>query len=308
MAISPKRAAAVVMCAVCAAAAAPGLIGRTAIQPGPDMPSAAGRMISPTIEPAAVSASIGPAPVMHLQVSDLPRDPDALVRLAGAHRQERSPRSDAATHTVVAGDTLWAIAQSGRVSVDALAAANSLPETAVLRVGRVLTIPAAGTNVPASAGHAAAIRSRPAHAPQPAAAPPAPQTTAARVVTLLWPSRGIVTSRFGWRVHPIFGGREFHTGVDIGARLGTPVVAARAGVVHFVGWKTGYGRIIIVEHDGGLETSYSHLSAALVSPGDHVTQGQVIGRIGNTGWSTGPHLLFEVRRNGVPVDPASYLN
>lgn len=117
-----------------------------------------------------------------------------------------------------------------------------------------------------------------------------------------------MTSRFGWRVHPIFGGREFHTGVDIGARYGSPVVAARTGVVQFVGWKTGYGRIIVVQHDGGLETAYSHLSAAVVSPGDHVAQGQVIGRIGSTGWSTGPHLLFEVRRNGVPVDPAPYLN
>jgi len=118
---------------------------------------------------------------------------------------------------------------------------------------------------------------------------------------------GIVTSRFGWRIHPIFGGREFHTGMDIATRWGSPVIAARGGVVRFVGWKSGYGRIVIVDHGDGMETAYSHLSAAVVNPGQRVEQGQAIGRIGSTGWSTGPHLLFEVRRNGVAVDPARYL-
>ena len=117
-----------------------------------------------------------------------------------------------------------------------------------------------------------------------------------------------MTSRFGWRVHPIFGGREFHTGMDIATRYGSPVVAALGGVVRFVGWKSGYGRLVVIEHDGGIETSYSHLSAAVVSPGQGVAPGQVIGRIGSSGWSTGPHLFFELRRNGVPVDPARYLN
>jgi murein DD-endopeptidase MepM/ murein hydrolase activator NlpD len=208
------------------------------------------------------------------------------------------------------------------VRVEALAAANHLTDTSVLRVGRVLTIPPAGSAPPAGAGTAGtrAAAPRPARrAPARNASPGAPagdgaaavaaaESSTGAPVAMLWPSRGIVTSRFGWRIHPIFGGREFHTGMDIATRYGSPVVAARAGVVRFVGWKTGYGRIVIVEHDGGMETSYSHLSAALVGPGEQVTQGQIIGRIGSTGWSTGPHLLFEVRRNGVPVDPAPYLN
>ncbi len=131
---------------------------------------------------------------------------------------------------------------------------------------------------------------------------------ASLALVLLRPSGGVVTSRFGWRMHPIFGTREFHTGVDIATRYGSPVVAARAGVVLFVGWKSGYGRLVVLDHGAGLQTTYSHLSVALVNPGEEVEPGQVIGRIGNSGWSTGPHLFFEVRRNGVPIDPARYLN
>src|SRR5205823_12214287 len=101
------------------------------------------------------------------------------------------------------------------------------------------------------------------------------------------------SSRFGWRIHPIFG---------------TPVRSARAGIVRFVGWLRGYGRIIIVDHGQGLETSYSHLSQTLVWRGEGVDMGQILGRIGSTGWSTGPHLLFEVRRKGVPVDPFVFLH
>jgi murein DD-endopeptidase MepM/ murein hydrolase activator NlpD len=125
---------------------------------------------------------------------------------------------------------------------------------------------------------------------------------------LMWPTRGIVTSPFGWRIHPIFGTREFHTGIDIAGPLGAPVAAAYPGSVRFVGWKGGYGQLVIVYHGNGLETAYSHLSAASVQPGARVEQGQEIGRIGSTGWSTGPHLLFEIFENGVPRDPAGYLN
>lgn len=123
-----------------------------------------------------------------------------------------------------------------------------------------------------------------------------------------WPTRGIVTSPFGWRIHPIFGTREFHTGIDIAGPSGAPVAAAYPGTVRFVGWKSGYGQLVIVYHGNGLETAYSHLSAASVQPGARVEQGQEIGRIGSTGWSTGPHLLFEIFENGIPRDPAGYLN
>jgi murein DD-endopeptidase MepM/ murein hydrolase activator NlpD len=252
---------------------------------------------------AALESS--PPQVWSAQPSPLLADPPgATIPLP----LETRPAPAIVTHTVVAGDTLWAIASSTGVGVEALAAANGLCETAILKLGRVLTIPGPGapSSVPGAVPRAAA----PARSsvPSRADAVSMPPSDPARRLALLWPSGGIVTSRFGWRVHPIFGGREFHTGMDIATRYGSPVVAARAGVVRFVGWKSGYGRIIVIAHDGGIETAYSHLSAALVDPGQRVTQGQVIGRIGSSGWSTGPHLFFEVRRNGVPIDPARYLN
>ena len=248
---------------------------------------------------AALESS--PQQVRSAQPSPVPADsPEAAI----SSPPETRPAPVVATHTVVAGDTLWDIAASAGVGVEALAASNGLSENAVLRLGRVLTIPPAGAPVPRHVSVPPVAASAGAPAPPPAAA----VFVAARRLALLWPSRGIVTSRFGWRVHPIFGGREFHTGMDIATRYGSPVVAARTGVVRFVGWKSGYGRIIVLAHDGGFETAYSHLSAAQVTPGQRVAEGQMIGRIGSSGWSTGPHLFFEVRRNGTPVDPARYLN
>ncbi len=120
---------------------------------------------------------------------------------------------------------------------------------------------------------------------------------------LLWPVPGPVTSGYGWRIHPIFHSREFHTGLDIGAPWGTPIQAAADGTVIFTGWMGGYGMLVILDHGNGLSTTYSHLSSYAVRVGEHVQRGQVIARIGSTGWSTGPHLFFEVRDNGQPMDP-----
>jgi murein DD-endopeptidase MepM/ murein hydrolase activator NlpD len=120
---------------------------------------------------------------------------------------------------------------------------------------------------------------------------------------LLWPVPGAVSSGYGWRIHPIFHTPEFHTGIDIAAPYGTPIMAAQSGAVIFNGWMRGYGMLIILDHGGGLSTTYSHLSASLVRVGDRVQRGAVIARIGSTGWSTGPHLFFEVREAGRPVNP-----
>lgn len=124
-----------------------------------------------------------------------------------------------------------------------------------------------------------------------------------RTTAFLWPLRGPVTSRFGVRPHPLFRQRHFHTGVDISAPRGTPVRAAMDGTVLFTGWYGGYGKLVVVDHRNGVSTLYGHLSAILVAPGQRVTQGQVLGRVGSTGYTTGPHLHYEIRRNGRPVDP-----
>jgi murein DD-endopeptidase MepM/ murein hydrolase activator NlpD len=118
---------------------------------------------------------------------------------------------------------------------------------------------------------------------------------------LIWPVSGPVTSPFGYRW-----GR-LHAGIDIAVPVGTPIHAAASGTVALAGWVDGYGNYTCIDHGGGLATCYAHQSSLAVSVGTHVTQGQVIGYSGNTGHSTGPHLHFEVRINGTPVDPLGYL-
>lgn len=125
-----------------------------------------------------------------------------------------------------------------------------------------------------------------------------------------WPlqSGGVVTSEFGYRRHPITGRRSMHTGIDISARPGTPIMAMADGLVVFAGRRPGYGNIVEIRHGNGLETWYAHNRENRVKEGDLVSRGQVIGTVGSTGSSTGPHVHFEVRRNGQPVNPRTYLN
>jgi murein DD-endopeptidase MepM/ murein hydrolase activator NlpD len=116
-----------------------------------------------------------------------------------------------------------------------------------------------------------------------------------------------ISSGFGMRRHPILGYSRMHRGVDFAAPTGTPVYAAGEGRVDFAGWRGDYGRTVILRHAGGISTLYAHLSTipATIRPGTRVRQGQVIGRVGSTGMSTGPHLHYEVHRNNVAVHPAS---
>ena len=118
----------------------------------------------------------------------------------------------------------------------------------------------------------------------------------------VWPVLGPVTSPFGWRW-----GR-MHEGIDIAASSGTPIRAAAAGTVIYAGWLGGYGNLVAIDHGGGISTAYGHQSSIAVGGGAYVGQGQVIGYVGSTGHSTGPHLHFEVRVNGVPQDPLGYLS
>lgn len=124
---------------------------------------------------------------------------------------------------------------------------------------------------------------------------------------MMWPFSGAITSPFGPRTHPIFGSQGFHTGIDLGADYGDPIVAADTGVVIHADWLGGYGKAVIINHGNGLQTLYAHNSELLVSEGQTVRKGQTITRAGSTGYSTGPHLHFEVRRNGSPTDPMGYL-
>jgi murein DD-endopeptidase MepM/ murein hydrolase activator NlpD len=118
---------------------------------------------------------------------------------------------------------------------------------------------------------------------------------------LIWPVQGPVTSPFGWRW-----GR-MHEGIDIGVGYGTPIHAAAGGTVIYCGWEEGYGNFVVIDHGGNLATAYGHQSSIAVTCGQQVNQGDVIGYVGCTGHCFGPHLHFEVRVNGNPVDPLGYL-
>ncbi len=116
-----------------------------------------------------------------------------------------------------------------------------------------------------------------------------------------------ISSPFGYRPDPWTGAREFHVGIDIRGPVGAPVYSTAPGVVTFAGVSTGYGNLIIIDHGYGLTTRYSHLQKILVAVGTAVTEHQQIGLLGNTGWSTGPHLLYETRVDGQPQNPLNFI-
>lgn len=123
----------------------------------------------------------------------------------------------------------------------------------------------------------------------------------------LWPVNGVLRSSFGGRSDPFSGEGGFHTGIDLAAPVGTPVHVTADGVVTTAGWSGGYGRLVIVDHGNGVETYYAHLSEFLVVPGEELRRGQVIALSGGTGRATGPHIHYEVRVAGTPVNPYKYL-
>ncbi|HBX75267.1 MAG TPA: peptidase M23 [Acidaminococcaceae bacterium] len=125
--------------------------------------------------------------------------------------------------------------------------------------------------------------------------------------SFVWPCSGPITSYYGWRVHPIFGTRKYHSGMDIAVDYGTPIHAAATGVVVYSGWMGGYGYAIMIDHGGGLVTIYGHNSSLAVSEGQRVSQGQLVAYAGSTGYSTGPHCHFEVRLHGEVTEPLNYL-
>ncbi len=119
-----------------------------------------------------------------------------------------------------------------------------------------------------------------------------------------WPTDGFISSGYGLR----WNGAEFHQGIDIAAEMGTPIVATADGVVTIAGWNAGgYGNMVDIDHGSGVSTRYGHASAVVVTAGQRVRRGQIIAYVGSTGHSTGPHLHYEVRLSGQPVNPASYL-
>jgi len=203
------------------------------------------------------------------------------------------------TITVQSGQTLSDIAQAYRVSTRTLVEANGLRSAHRIREGQRLIIPGRA----ASASPAPRTTARAVLPPVRVQARVAPRPLASALQRgfFRWPTRGVITSRFGrrWRRH--------HNGVDIAAPRGTPIYAARGGLVSFAGWYYGYGLAVFIDHGTGITSIYGHASALLVRVGQGVSAGQQIARIGCTGSCTGNHVHFEVRVNGRPVNPLRYI-
>ena len=123
-----------------------------------------------------------------------------------------------------------------------------------------------------------------------------------------WPCEGVLTSNFRYRINPVTGKRAFHAGIDIGAPLYTKIYAPNDGTVVFSGWRGGYGNIVILDHGQGVTTRYAHASKLLVKVGQQVKKGDKIALMGSTGQSTGSHLHYEIRVDGVAIDPLKYLS
>jgi murein DD-endopeptidase MepM/ murein hydrolase activator NlpD len=183
------------------------------------------------------------------------------------------------------GDNLWGISRAYGTTVSAVRALNNLQGDTLL-VGQVLKVePGAGLDVVAGAA--------------------APSLNPQARDAMVWPLVGAITSQFGWR-RLVVNGSNMHNGVDIGGRTGDPIRAATAGTVVAAGWRAGYGYTVIIA-DGDTEYWYAHASALLVTGGEVVRAGDVIARVGATGIATGPHLHFEIRVNGRPIDPLPIL-
>ncbi|PJA92279.1 hypothetical protein CO134_00925 [Candidatus Kuenenbacteria bacterium CG_4_9_14_3_um_filter_39_14] len=186
-------------------------------------------------------------------------------------------------YVIQSGDTLSAIAKKYGTTIEKILASNNLESAGSIKARQKIIIP------DGQLGYSAPARTRSIYASS---------SGALSANNFLWPSNSKrITQYYSWR----------HLAIDIGAQLGTPIYAARAGRIERAGWSTGYGYNIIINHGGGVKTLYAHASKLYVQHGDQVEQGEIIGAIGSSGWSTGPHVHFEIIINGSKVNPLSYL-
>jgi len=260
------------------------------------------RLVIPTADDPAARAKVAANAATSVAAARAAaRAKSAAVTSAAQRRAARTPGRSAANSVAVTlreGQTLWSLARAHGVSVDAIVAANGLKSADRVRAGTRLVIP--GRTTVARPSRATSVR---ASAQRAGDAFTKASTSAVRIARgFLWPARGQLTSRFGWRRW------RHHDGIDIAAPYGSPVYAARPGRVVFAGWYYAYGRAVIIDHGDGVQTLYGHASALLVQTGAPVGQGQLIARVGTSGRSTGPHLHFEVRHKGRPVNPMRYMN
>jgi murein DD-endopeptidase MepM/ murein hydrolase activator NlpD len=214
--------------------------------------------------------------------------PAAAPQLLAALDRESAARGEVDYYQVRPGDTLSGIAMMLAVDVDTLQQLNDLADPSAIQVGDRLVVPDAPTGP---------VRWGVPQQPHPNGDAPA----------MIWPALGPITTAFGVPGPDWVGG--YHMGLDIGAPEGAPILAAAAGVVEVASMDTqhGYGNFVLIRHSPHYETAYAHMLYIQAKVGETVKQGQVIGYVGATGFVTGPHLHFEVRRDGVKINPAPFL-
>ena len=263
-----------------------------------------------------------------MSMSNLAPEKKDEKNVPGASKQSvRKSNAIISKHTVKKGESLWRIAQRYNVPVYTIVSANPHKSKNIIRPGEVLKIPTKkgvihrvkrGEYLSKIASkykvnlsrirNANRILSNSLKVGQELFIPEGKPLPSFRFIDkklFIWPLRGRnrLTSRFGWRRSPISGRRQFHPGLDIGAKYGTRIVASASGVVVFAGRKGAYGNILILRHRNGYFSAYAHCSRLLVRRGKYVKQGRLIARVGSTGISTGPHLHFEVRKFKRQINP-----
>ena len=212
--------------------------------------------------------------ISRLSIGQKLKIPITNMDIAKAEGYNQGTAAQEIIYYVKKGESLWSISQNYNTKLEAIIAANNISDASRISVGQRLIIP---------------------------------NVTGARssIIDFIWPVRGRIASPYGVRTSS--GWREFHSGIDISAPIGTNIVAAESGRVSYVGYMRGYGNVIILSHDRGYSTVYAHNSVNLVKKGQYVKKGSVIAKTGRTGNATGPHLHFEIRSGGKPLNPLSYL-
>jgi murein DD-endopeptidase MepM/ murein hydrolase activator NlpD len=209
------------------------------------------------------------------------------------------PSIDGVLHKIRSGETIWDIAVANKVDVERIVEVNKLEAPDKLQLDQKLIIP--DIDKLKLVVRNTSTSSKPATTSTKTLSRGGGGGGGASSTSFSMPARGKITSTFGMRW-----GR-MHTGIDIAAPTGTPIYASAGGQVTFSGWNGGYGNLVIIDHGNGMQTYYAHNSKNLVKQGQSVSKGAHIANMGNTGNSTGPHLHFEIRRNGTPLNPLNFL-
>ncbi|MFW6366966.1 MAG: peptidoglycan DD-metalloendopeptidase family protein [Spirochaetota bacterium] len=220
----------------------------------------------------------------------------------------RVPNRNGYFYTVEKGDTLSGISQKSRIKLASLQSHNNIGKGGIIRSGQKIFLPDAVKEKPKPKEAVQESTNR-AVARSAASGKKSVNKTQAQKNGLQfgWPVTGHITSAFGMRNHPITGRRQFHNGIDIRAGMGSDIRASESGTVLYSGWKQGYGWMVVIKHPKNYITVYAHLSKRLKVKNDRVRKGEVIGKSGSSGVSTGPHLHFEIRKYETPLDPLRML-